>query len=508
MKKNIEIYESKIIQNSSDQQSLEWEMKRKPLFHKYDSLYAIRRKDGFHDGKKYTSYFGMVKRNNRFYEVEMVEKWLNEFVNKKFISTFQQMVKSSKWVTFGRSMDEVDQIHNKKIRKELFKKTPIYHYVAPGNENSLAKLRYIRIICTFGKIGPDKEEICTESKFSIFCSSLDSNEFENLPYHEYESINETDLKDEIGNNTINDLKELCYQRFLQIKTPCNEVTEAFIDEKDKNKIEDTDNTYKSYFDVTDKNYVMTLNEPQVAKIMFDPHDNKFYGMSITPTARGKKQERFHLHNDWVVNQYNEDLVKHIKDFAIEEDRGRWLAVPVGDKIDPLIIQSMKYVDGAPIVMYPQGNEDRCAFCSLASSLVILGFDEAAQSLITYMDYFYKFKYIEESQRIMQHIVCELRNKPDYKKFTKMYETIKIRCDKFGKQVDIMTLEKKIGNLYWITLEQKDGSRSHTICVINDWIIDSNFAKGMELSIENLNYCCYKSEYVAISFGYIFSLRKR
>ena len=102
-----------------------------------------------------------------------------------------------------------------------------------------------------------------------------------------------------------------------------------------------------------------------------------------------KNERFHVHNDWVVEQYNEDVVQHIKDFAIEEDRGRWLAVPVGDKIDPLLIQSMKYVDGAPIVGYQQGNEDRCAFCSLASSFVMLGFDEEAQCLITYMDYFYK-----------------------------------------------------------------------------------------------------------------------
>ena len=58
------------------------------------------------------------------------------------------------------------------------------------------------------------------------------------------------------------------------------------------------------------------------------------------------------------------------------------------------------------------------------------------------------------------------------------------------------------------LIQKDGSRSHVICVVNNWILDSNFEKGLVLSLDNLNLCCNKSSYVGICFGYIFYLNEK
>ena len=58
------------------------------------------------------------------------------------------------------------------------------------------------------------------------------------------------------------------------------------------------------------------------------------------------------------------------------------------------------------------------------------------------------------------------------------------------------------------LIQKDGSRSHVICVVNNWILDSNFEKGLVLSLDNLNLCCNKSSYDGICFGYIFYLNEK
>ena len=69
--------------------------------------------------------------------------------------------------------------------------------------------------------------------------------------------------------------------------------------------------------------------------------------------------------------------------------------------------------------------------------------------------------------------------------------------------DILEMERNPKYIYWITLHQSDGSRSHTICVLNNWIIDSNFQKCISLNRENLNICCSKSSYVGIPFGYEF-----
>ena len=58
------------------------------------------------------------------------------------------------------------------------------------------------------------------------------------------------------------------------------------------------------------------------------------------------------------------------------------------------------------------------------------------------------------------------------------------------------------------LIQKDGLRLHVICVVNNWILDSNFEKGLVLSLDNLNICCNKSSYDGICFGYIFYLNEK
>ena len=69
------------------------------------------------------------------------------------------------------------------------------------------------------------------------------------------------------------------------------------------------------------------------------------------------------------------------------------------------------------------------------------------------------------------------------------------------------MERHPNYIYWITLHQNDGSRSHSICVVNNWIIDSNFKKCISLNRENLNICCNKSRYVGIPYGYEFFKNK-
>ena len=112
------------------------------------------------------------------------------------------------------------------------------------------------------------------------------------------------------------------------------------------------------------------------------------------------------------------------------------------------------------------------------------------------------------ERIMQNIQDHLMKGKKYIPFRKTYTSRKIKCDKKGNFQDILHIEQKENYIYWIMLIQKDGSRSHVICVVNNLIIDSNLEQGLALSLDNLNICCHKSSYIGICSGYIFYLNEK
>ena len=124
-----------------------------------------------------------------------------------------------------------------------------------------------------------------------------------------------------------------------------------------------------------------------------------------------------------------------------------------------------------------------------------------------MTIFYTTIYEENFHRIMKNILT-FTNRKTVSIFLKKYTYKKIKCNKDGSYKDILQIDQKENFVCWLKLFQKGGSRSHVICVINNWIIDSNFESGLKLSLENLNICCYNSSYVGICSGYIFRFHDR
>ena len=53
LSEKIEVWENKLIHNQTEITDMEWDMKRKPIFHKFDSILAIRK-------KKNHQYFAMI----------------------------------------------------------------------------------------------------------------------------------------------------------------------------------------------------------------------------------------------------------------------------------------------------------------------------------------------------------------------------------------------------------------------------------------------------------------
>ena len=504
----IEVWENKLDQNQAEIIETEWVMKRKPIFHKFDSILGIRK-------KKNNQYFAMIKKKDKICEVEMLPQWLDQLFEKEFLKHFKAFHNNGSWCCLGNTDDEISVVPKKNAEEILLTKEPIYRYVPEDKLDKLIRIRKIRFLVLFNQHVDTNEFVPIHTKIAVFCSNAIDDDYNKLTSHTYEIISETELKDEIDTNQVLDIKTLCYYQYQIVMSENKILDPIYCDPKDSDMLIENDNIiddreFRFYFDVSHENFKLALEQPQVAKIMYDKLEEKFYGLSVThyDNDGAKNIERFQLEESWIQKQYSEKIVEVVKKKAEKHYRGMWLQVPVGDVIDKRALQTIKYEVDAPTIHYKQGDDDRCAFCSLASALHIIDFKIIAEELIHYMTIFYTTIYEENFHRIMQSILQHLQIEIQYQPFMKKYTYQKIKCNKDGSYKDILQIDRKENFVYWLKLFQKDGSRSHVICVINNWIIDSNFDNGLKLSLENLNICCYKSSYVGICSGYVFRLHDR
>ena len=71
MKNKLDFWDAKLVKNHIEITNMEWDMQRKPLFHKYDAITAIR--------KTKDTYYALIKRNGKFCQVEMMQPWLEQY---------------------------------------------------------------------------------------------------------------------------------------------------------------------------------------------------------------------------------------------------------------------------------------------------------------------------------------------------------------------------------------------------------------------------------------------
>ena len=516
-KKNLyEALQTKLANIDSEIIQYKWEMKRKPLFHKYDAIYALKKKTDFivrpktKNKEKNVTYFALIKRGNDFVEMEIHVNWLKDHFVQEFLDYFEaHQDLDNAWCTVGKSPDQLVVLPNDNNDYDTLITAPVKRYVDPNLETTWALVRKIKIICYFSSNEVTNFQ-CDKQEFAMFCPECTDEEYPSLTSHDYEMVTENVLKDEIGVDYVTQCIKNCYKIFYTMLDEEKEIPEEHTDIKDsfvQQEIESIfmEKTHSFYFDVTHLGIKCNLKLPQVCKMRYDFATDQFRGMSISVNSQGfSKVEKFELTKEWVKDNYSNEIVDSVmKQSQIRKD-GRFLAVPVGDIIDQDTIDNMIYLETAPTNKYLQKNNDRCAFCSLASALAMIGFLNEAAHLIEYMDYFYEKEYTNDFQRILQHIVnyFQKREVLEFKNFRTKYIFERIKRNHKGQMKDIFTMKREHNYIYWITLHQKDGSRSHTICVVNDWIIDSNFEKGLLFNEVNLNMCCNKSSYERISDGYV------
>ena len=354
--KKIDFIKNKIKDIDSTINYLQYEMKRKPMFQKFDAIYALKKVPPKINSSKTdfsTSYYGLVKRGKKFLSVEILEEWLDSLFEKKFLDLFEMRNKNNVWCTMGCvTKDEVTIVPKRSYDYDLFLKTPINRYDDPNKDTGpKALVRKIKITCLFA---PDEETMfkCTKREYAILCPKCTDDEFPTLASHEYEAVAEECLKDDIGVDFVIECTEKCYELYFNETVNKLEIPTEFVDEKDtfvQNKTDDIflDKSNCYYFDCTHLNFKCNLSHPQVSKIKYNPTTNEFSGMSVMVNETGNMVEKFPLSTEWVEENYTKEIVNAIKNKAIKLANGRYLSVPVGDVIDQDVIDNMVFDPNAP-----------------------------------------------------------------------------------------------------------------------------------------------------------------
>jgi hypothetical protein len=155
----------------------------------------------------------------------------------------------------------------------------------------------------------------------------------------------------------------------------------------------------------------------------------------------------------------------------------------------------------PKIVYKQHDENTCAFDCLCSGLAYLSFEKEASALHEYRKEFYANLFEEYFDKIPQHIIRFIRKHVDFKAFRKLYDLYRLKVSH-----DVMHFKCGKQDIRFLQLSGKDGSKSHAICVVANFIFDSNCDSALEFNQANMDDCCNECEFDHIVMGYYFKKR--
>jgi hypothetical protein len=206
-----------------------------------------------------------------------------------------------------------------------------------------------------------------------------------------------------------------------------------------------------------------------------------------------------LTNQWVNENIPLFFQKIIKN--LRNNKKGFVYIPEGNN-EKHSVKDISYLPDAPFSHYFNSNLSiswrRCLLDSAASGLHYLGFTSLAKTIYSITN--------EERETTLDlnlfRITVETRsNKEERRRFI----IKKIR----NKQFDILK-DSRNYLLSIVGVRSSDGKTDHAICVVSDWIFDSNYEKALPLNEESLNTCCSSddrnSTFVEITRGYVLEAR--
>jgi hypothetical protein len=208
-----------------------------------------------------------------------------------------------------------------------------------------------------------------------------------------------------------------------------------------------------------------------------------------------------LEEEWINQNLSLPFQQFLKDQRDKQKEG-YVAIPEGanDKHED---GTVKYLNNAPVAKYWQSEDNKetrkCLFFSIASALNYLGHSSLAFRI--------------GSARCGQDI-------QGWDFVGNMMKTRSAKEQQLFKYRRLTNVELLEWNLFKdapkfhlcaLGVMSSDGKTDHAIAIVNKWIFDANFERGLPLTVKSLNLCCSSSgrptTFVKVTRGYVLEDRK-
>jgi hypothetical protein len=234
-------------------------------------------------------------------------------------------------------------------------------------------------------------------------------------------------------------------------------------------------------------------EKQISKLRYLPRKTKKNNRGeteILPPAwkglvqneQGERVEDVTLPNTWVQTEITEDMQKFLKRLTREGYNG-YTFIPEGnnEKHDK---EKITTLPAAPDVKYWNNGGRRCLLDSAASGFYYLGYKRLGYLLHSTRD-----DRTKEADP-MGYLELVLRTKLNANDAKGIY-WCKLNKKKL-RDWDPLSSPKEC-LLCVFGIRSSDNKTDHAICIVKNWIFDSNFQKALPLTRESLDLCASSSE---------------
>ena len=534
----------------------EWEKKKIRIFHKTDSIYALKIKGDIDLEKKWKYYAVYKGVDGLYYESQVTLSFLQENVDPLFLQTWKnQVILDDFLIIRSNTMNFI----NKFPTDEYFETTKdkfcekIWNY---RNEDLDLTVTNLRAVVTFdfnqdkldtffdknkpNQLDDDKteasdrtanlanldnvEDLIDNMKYNwsiLFRrieddgTSKNTKHSDKLKIHKYYTIKENDMIDVFGINKYNQIRreivKWWYEDIQKKRHEYSQMNDSFCICPEDRYIDKAD--HAKYFEFTDNICTKSpLGHKDQAQVYYWVYKPQYYWnvtrAQISMIKWDIKKDSFIgkewdpekgikktviLPEKWVIENFKE-LIPKLKEFA-ELTKSQFFQVPLADGRKTRVDSNNSE---NPIILYHQTDDKSCCFYSLCCALDYLLYKDEAKSLKDYRDYFFANLYLDNFFQIDTCIITHIIHSICFKKVQSnfMIEEIKLQYNLFSNKVS----EKDIR---LVVLAGNDGSESHAVCIIDKFIFDSNCKFALDFNKKGLNDCCNGHKFLHVVRGYHF-----
>jgi len=465
--------------------AMEYDQKEMPIIHARDTIKAISVEEAptakYRGGSRYWAL--CEQEDGSLIKKEVPFAWLENNVEKEYISLLQEHNKEKGWLAFDGSKPKFVK-NRKELDKSISKFKNIYEYTDPDTGGYI--ITWIRLCVEFRRKADGELDI---SKILYYLTHDRAN-------HVYIQISRDELVSilrpgELKVYDVNAIVQMKENINLYEQNQKNMFATVSYDRHDREYNSDhVGNITKPqfyYVFVRDRNYQIPMVTKQIAKLKYNPISKKWLGYE-------KEGDDFcivELHESWIVDNFSEDQIKYFREIA-EDEYKHFCNLPVEDIIE---VHPTMDISSNPIIRYKNDDNGICAFAAFASALHYLGYYDQALEIMTLSQ-----KANEDCKikfNSLQSIIQLIDSKKTFKTFRKKYQNKKIKNCLELKDEDHHELD-----IWLVVLEQTDNHCSHAVAMTGEYIFDCNTSNALPRTIEGISCCCgTTADYRKIARGY-------